>query len=62
MQVKSVRTRSYRSFAVGDTTPADAFERLKRIETYQAFRAEGRSEATALRAVRWSTYFCWLKR
>ena len=33
MQVKSVRTRSYRSFAVGDMTRADAFERLKRIET-----------------------------
>ena len=64
MQVKSVRTRSYRSFAVDDTTPAEAFKRLKRIETYQGLRAEVCSEATALRVLRCSrsTYFRWLKR
>ena len=38
MQIKSLRTKSYRRFAVDDTTPADAFERLRRIETVQALR------------------------
>ena len=64
MQIKSLRTKSYRSFRIDDTTPADAFDRLRRIETYQALHAEGCSLATALRAVDWprATYFRWLKR
>ena len=64
MQIKSLRIRSYRSFKVNDTTPAHALERLRRIETYRALRAEGCTEATALRAVDWSrsTCFRWLKR
>ena len=64
MQIKSLRVKSYRSFKVDDTTPAEAIERLRRIETYRQLRAEGCAEATALRAVGWSrsTYFRWLKR
>lgn len=64
MQIKSLRIKSYRSFKVDDTTPAEAVERLRRIETYRDLRAEGCSEAAALRAVGWSrsTYFRWLKR
>lgn len=64
MQIQSARIRSYRSFKVDDTTPADAFERLERIRTYWALRAEGCAEATALRAAGWSrsSYFRWLKR
>ena len=63
MRIKSLRTKSYRSFRIDDTTPADAFDRLRRIETYQALRAEGCSQATSLRAVDWSraTCFRWLK-
>ena len=64
MQIKSLRIKSYRSFKVDDTTPADALGRLRRIETYRALRAEGCTEATALRATGWSRscYFRWLKR
>ena len=64
MRIKSLRIKSHRSFKVNDTTPADAFDRLRRIETVQALRAEGCSEATALLAVNWSraTCFRWLKR
>ena len=40
MQIKSLRTKSYRSFNVNDTTPADAFDRLRRIETVRALLAE----------------------
>ena len=54
MQIKSLRIKSYRSFRIDDTTPADAFERLRKIETYRALRAEGCSEPTALRAIGWS--------
>ena len=64
MQIQSARIRSYRSFKVNDTTPAEAVERLRKIETVQALRTEECSEATALRAVGWSrsTYCRWLKR
>ena len=64
MQIKSLRIKSYRSFKVDDTTPADALGRLRRIETYRALRAEGCTEATALGATGWSRscYFRWLKR
>ena len=45
MQIQSLRIKSYRSFRIDDTTPAEAFERLRKIETYQALRAEGCGEA-----------------
>ena len=64
MQIQSLRIKAYRSFRIDDTTPANAFERLDRIETYQALRAEGCSEATALRAVGLSrsAYYRWRAR
>ena len=49
MQIKSLRIQSCRSFRIDDTTPAGAFERRRKIETYRALRAEGCSEPTALR-------------
>ena len=64
MQIQSLRIKAYRSFRIDDTTPADAFERLGKIETYQALRAEGCSEATALHAIGWSrsAYYRWQAR
>ena len=64
MQIQSLRIKSYRSFRIDDTTPAEAFERLRKIETYQALRAEGCGEAAALRAIGWSraAYFRWQAR
>ena len=38
MQIKSLRTKSYRSFRIDNTTPPDAQEWLRHIETYQALR------------------------
>ena len=48
MQIKSLRSKSYRSFKSDNTMSADASERLRRIETVQALRAEGFSEATSV--------------
>ena len=64
MQIQSLRIKSYRSFRIDDTTPKEAFERLGKIATYQELRAEGCSEATALRAIGWSrsAYFRWQAR
>ncbi len=64
MQIKSLRVKSYRSFKVNDTLPAEARERLRRLELFQALRAEGCSEATALEAIGWSraTLYRWRKR
>ncbi len=55
MQIKSLGIKRLR---LDDTTPADAFERLRRIGTYLELRAEGCSEAAALRAVGWSRSTC----
>ena len=64
MNIESMRVKSYRSFAVDEATPPEALERLRRLETYGELRAEGCSEAAALRAVGWSrpTYFRWKAR
>ena len=64
MQRHSLRIRSYRSFRVDDSLPADAAERLHKIETFQALRAEGCREKTALAAIGWSRskYYRWLSR
>ena len=61
MQIKSLGIKRLR---LDDTTPADAFERLSKIETYRELRAEGCSEAAALRAVGWSrsAYYRWQAR
>lgn len=44
MQIKSPRVKSYRSFQVNDTLPADACERLRRPDLFQTLR--GRSVTT----------------
>ncbi len=64
MNIESMRAKSYRSFAVDEATPPEALERLRRLETCDELRAEGCSEAAALRAVGWSrpTYFRWKAR
>ena len=64
MQIKSLRTNSQRSCRIDDTTPADAVDGTKRVETAQALRLEGCSKATARRTVyRFrAIYFRWLKR
>ncbi len=64
MQIQSLRIRSYRSFRIDDTTPKDAFERLRKIQTYRKLRAEGCCEATALQAVGFSraAYYRWQAR
>ncbi|WP_446831958.1 helix-turn-helix domain-containing protein [Candidatus Foliamicus sp.] len=61
MQIKSLGMKRVR---MDDTTPGDAFERLRKIETYRELRAEGCGEAAALRAVGWSrsTYYRWQAR
>ena len=61
MQIKSLGIRRLR---IDDTTPPDAFERLRKIETFRELRAEGCSEAAALRAIGWSraTYYRWQAR
>ena len=54
MQIKSLRTIAYRSWAVDDTTPPEAIERLKKIEQYRQMRAQGLSEDLALDFIGWS--------
>ena len=64
MNIESMRIKSYRSFQVDETTPAEALERLRRLEMYDRLRGEGCSEATALEAVGWSraTLYRWKAR
>ena len=64
MQIKSLRVKSYRSFKVNDTLPAEAVDRLRRLDLFQTLRGEGCSEATALQAVGWSraTLYRWRRR
>jgi hypothetical protein len=64
MNIESMRIASYRSFKVDETTPPDALERLRRLETFDELRREGCSEAAALRAVGWSraTHYRWKAR
>ncbi len=56
MQIKSLGIKRPR---LDDTTPADAFDRLRRIETCLEPRAEGCGEAAAPRAVGWSRSTCY---
>ena len=48
MQIKSLRTIAYRSWAIDDTTPPEAVKRLKKIEQYRQMREQGLSEDIAL--------------
>ena len=64
MRIKSPRVKSHRGFKVNDTLPAEARERLRRLELFQTLRGEGCSEATALAAIGWAraTLYRWRKR
>ena len=54
MQIKSLRTIAYLSWAVDNTTPSKAVERLKKIEQYRQMRAQGLSEDLAQDIIGWS--------
>jgi transposase InsO family protein len=64
MQIRSLRVKAYRSWTVDDTTPAEAADRLRRLDLVLKLKSEGCSEATALDAVGWSraTFYRWQKR
>ncbi len=50
MQIKSLRIKSYRSWAVNDSASAEAIVRLKQLELYEKLRGEGYCEPTCLDA------------
>ena len=64
MPIQSPRVKSHRGFQVNDTLPAEARERLRRLELFQTLRGEGCSKARTPAAVGWSraTLHRWRKR
>ncbi|MFI4894225.1 MAG: helix-turn-helix domain-containing protein [Phycisphaerales bacterium JB058] len=64
MQIQSLRLRAYRSWCVDDSTPPEAVERLKKLETILVLREESCSLETALSVVAWSraTFYRWYAR
>ena len=65
MQIKSLRVKSYLSWAIADNaSQQDAIARLHKLELYQQLKQEGCSEALRLKSISWSraTYYRWLKR
>ena len=64
MQIKSLRIIAYRSWVIDDTTPAEAVERLKKLDHYYQIREHGAPETVALEVIGWSraTFFRWQKR
>lgn len=64
MQIKSLRIKSYRSWAINDVSSPEAVKRLKKLELYQQLRSEGCSMRTALVVIDWSkaTYYRWQAR
>ncbi len=64
MQTKSLRIKSYKSWAISDTAGADAIARMKTLKLYRTLKAEGCNSATCFEAIGWSkaTYYRWLKR
>ena len=64
MQIKSLRIIAYRSWVIDDTTPAEAVERLKKLDHYHQIREHGAPEAVALEVIGWSraTFYRWQKR
>jgi transposase len=61
MQIKSLRIKAYRSWAVDEHTPSEAVERLRKLEQIALLLEEGCSQATALAVVGCSraTYYRW---
>ena len=64
MQIKSLRVKAYRSWAVDDTTPQTALDRLKKLDHYHCLREQGISQSLALDIIEWprATYYRWQKR
>lgn len=64
MQIKSLRLKSYRSWAIADTASSTAIGRIKKLELYATLKSEGCRAALCLQAIGWSkaTYYRWLKR
>lgn len=64
MNIQSMRTRHYHSIKVDDASPPEASERARKLELVAELRAEGCSEALALRTIGWSraTYYRWKAR
>ncbi len=64
MQIKSLRIKSYKSWAINDTAGADAIARMKTLKLYRTLKAEGCSSPTCLEAIGWSkaTYYRWRSR
>ena len=48
MNIKSMRIRSYRSFAVDEQVPPEAAERYRTLKAYERLRSAGCREAVAL--------------
>ena len=51
MNIKSMRIRSYRSFAVDEHVPPEAAERYRTLKAHERLRAAGCNEIGALRHV-----------
>lgn len=64
MQILSLRIKAYRSWVIDDTTPAQAIERLKKLDRYFVLREQGVDEGVALDIIDWSraTFYRWRKR
>ncbi len=64
MQIKRLRLKPYKSWAINDTASALAIARMKKLALYGKLKAEGCTSATCLEAIGWSkaTYYRWLKR
>jgi len=64
MQIRSLRIRSYRSWAIDDKSGPQAQARRERLEFYRELKDGGCSQSLCLKAIGWSraTYYRWLKR
>ena len=54
MQIKSLRIKYYRSWAINDTASVDAVARLKKLELYDKLKDEGFHSTTRLEVIGWS--------
>ena len=62
MQIKSLRIKSYRSWAIADTVSEVATARIKKLELYAELKSDGCTTALCLKAIGCSkaTYYRWL--
>ena len=64
MQIKSLRIKSYRSWAISDTASEAAIARIKKLELYAELKSAGYTTALCLKTIGCSkaTYYRWLGR